>query len=38
VLDHDPLTVAPREIPRTNVLSTWVDGRPVYERPPGEDR
>jgi predicted amidohydrolase YtcJ len=32
VLDGDPLAVAPRAIPQINVLSTWVDGRPVYER------
>jgi predicted amidohydrolase YtcJ len=32
VLDADPLAVAPRAIPGIHVLSTWVDGRPVYER------
>ena len=32
VLDADPLAVEPRAIPRIEVLSTWVDGQPVYER------
>jgi hypothetical protein len=32
VLDGDPLAVAPREIPRLRVRSTWLDGRRVYGR------
>jgi predicted amidohydrolase YtcJ len=32
VLDADPLAVAPRAIPRINVLSTWIDGERVYDR------
>jgi predicted amidohydrolase YtcJ len=30
VLKDDPLTVNPRRIPDLRVLSTWLDGRPVY--------
>ena len=30
VLDADPLTVAPAQLPRLKVLSTWVDGQPVH--------
>lgn len=32
VLGDDPLTVPPRSLPTLPVLSTWVDGTPVYER------
>ncbi|MBB6250092.1 amidohydrolase [Nitrospirillum iridis] len=31
ILDADPLTVAPRRIADIKPLSTWVDGRKVYE-------
>ncbi|WP_157723007.1 amidohydrolase family protein, partial [Stenotrophomonas pictorum] len=30
VLDRDPLTVAAGELDELKVLSTWVDGEPVY--------
>ncbi|MGA1729642.1 MAG: amidohydrolase [Steroidobacteraceae bacterium] len=30
LLDADPLTVTPAELPRVRVLSTWVDGQAVY--------
>ncbi|WP_295361686.1 amidohydrolase [Arenimonas sp.] len=30
VLDADPLTVAPAQLPKLKVLSTWVDGQAVY--------
>ena len=32
ILDGDPLTVPAREIPRLRVLSTWLDGRAVYQQ------
>ena len=33
LLDADPLSVAPDRLPRLKVLSTWVDGTPVYVSP-----
>jgi predicted amidohydrolase YtcJ len=30
LLDADPLTAPAKSIPRINVLSTWVDGAPVF--------
>lgn len=33
VVDGDPLAVEPRSLPTLTVRSTWVDGRPVYQRP-----
>ena len=30
VLEGDPLAVAPRAIPDLRILSTWLDGQPVY--------
>ena len=33
MLDGDPLTVAPRAIADIKPLSTWVDGKKVYEKP-----
>ncbi|WP_290594880.1 amidohydrolase [Arenimonas sp. SCN 70-307] len=30
VFDADPLTVAPAQLPKLKVLSTWVDGQAVY--------
>jgi predicted amidohydrolase YtcJ len=38
LLDGDPLAGAPRAIPRINVISTWVDGRPVYEHKRAPER
>jgi predicted amidohydrolase YtcJ len=32
VLDRDIMTIAPEQILGTTVLSTWVAGRPVYEK------
>jgi predicted amidohydrolase YtcJ len=32
VLNEDPLAVRPRAIPELLVLSTWLDGAPVYSR------
>jgi predicted amidohydrolase YtcJ len=34
VLDRDIMTVAEQDILGTNVLSTWIGGRAVYERKP----
>ena len=31
VFAADPLTVAAKELPELRVVSTWVDGAPVYE-------
>ncbi|WP_286364301.1 amidohydrolase family protein [Azospirillum sp. B4] len=31
ILSADPLTVAPRQIADIRPLSTWVDGKKVYE-------
>jgi predicted amidohydrolase YtcJ len=33
LLDADPLAVPPAQLPRIRVLSTWVDGTPVYKAP-----
>jgi predicted amidohydrolase YtcJ len=33
LLDRDPLVVPPEDVPRLQVLATYVDGRPVFERP-----
>jgi predicted amidohydrolase YtcJ len=33
LLDADPLTVDPARLPAIRVLSTWVDGEPVYRGP-----
>jgi predicted amidohydrolase YtcJ len=33
LLDADPLSVPPAQLPRIRVLSTWVDGAPVYSAP-----
>jgi len=33
LLDRDPLAVPPADLPALQVLATWVDGRPVYQRP-----
>ena len=33
LLDEDPLGVPGERLARIKVMSTWVDGRPVYERP-----
>jgi hypothetical protein len=33
LLDADPLTVAADRLPKIRVLSTWVDGTPVYSAP-----
>jgi hypothetical protein len=33
VLDRDPLQVPVEEIPEVQVLQTWVDGEPVFQRP-----
>jgi predicted amidohydrolase YtcJ len=32
ILSGDPLTVPAREIPELRVISTWLDGKPVYQR------
>lgn len=32
VLGGDPLTIAPAQLPKLEVISTWVDGKPVYEK------
>lgn len=32
ILGGDPLTVAPAQLPKLDVISTWVDGKPVYEK------
>jgi hypothetical protein len=34
LLDADPLTVPARQLPSIKVLSTWVDGVPVYRAGP----
>lgn len=31
VLDRDPLSIAPADLPDLQVRSTWVDGAPVYD-------
>jgi predicted amidohydrolase YtcJ len=33
VLDGDPLTIAATSIPKLTVISTWIDGQPVYQAP-----
>ena len=33
LLEADPLTAPARQLPVIKVLSTWVDGAPVYEAP-----
>jgi len=33
LLDADPLSAATHQLPRIRVLSTWVDGTPVYAAP-----
>jgi predicted amidohydrolase YtcJ len=40
LLDADPLTAPSSELPTIKVLSTWVDGRRVYEAPvrPGDSK
>ncbi|MCM2310896.1 MAG: amidohydrolase [Steroidobacteraceae bacterium] len=40
LLDTDPLTAPSSELPTIKVLSTWVDGRRVYEAPvrPGDSK
>lgn len=32
VLDRDPLAVAPADLPKLNVLATWIDGRAAWTR------
>ncbi|HEU0151739.1 MAG TPA: amidohydrolase [Arenimonas sp.] len=32
ILGGDPLTIAPAALPTLDVVSTWVDGKPVYEK------
>ncbi len=34
LLDADPLSIPADRLPSLRVLSTWVDGRPVYRGPP----
>jgi predicted amidohydrolase YtcJ len=33
LLDADPLAAPPARLPTIRVLSTWVDGAPVYTAP-----
>jgi predicted amidohydrolase YtcJ len=32
ILDQDIMTVPATDILKTNVISTWLGGKPVYER------
>jgi predicted amidohydrolase YtcJ len=32
ILGGDPLTIEPAKLPALDVISTWVDGKPVYEK------
>jgi predicted amidohydrolase YtcJ len=34
LLDHDPLSAPADRLPKIGVISTWVDGVPVYQRNP----
>ncbi len=32
ILGGDPLTIAPAQLPKLEVISTWLDGKPVYKK------
>ncbi len=37
LLDHSPIRDPASDLLRTGVIATWVDGKPVYQRPPLRD-